>query len=201
MTIFEFLSVAVSIGLALALGKLIAATPHVFAAGARDAITLDIFSHWFCRVSNIVVCVDLERQGDLELSGISAHDGQSYRAISRSALVGFRRTQGGVELERTFCQGPPMVFCCGPRDRRFCHGMNRLGGRSRSISCVGFRRARHRNWTRYRQQAKKCPRRGPCVLALVSTIRRLTALYGRLEYCKTFNKHQQGCFDDAFLNV
>ena len=41
MTIFEFLSVAVSIVLALTLGKLIAATPHVFAARARDVI--------FCR--------------------------------------------------------------------------------------------------------------------------------------------------------
>jgi hypothetical protein len=43
MTIFEFLSVAVSIVLALTLGKLIAATPHVFAAGARDAIHAGFF--------------------------------------------------------------------------------------------------------------------------------------------------------------
>ncbi len=43
MTIFEFLSVAVSIVLALTLGKLIAATPHVFSSGARDVLHAGFF--------------------------------------------------------------------------------------------------------------------------------------------------------------
>ncbi len=43
MTIFEFLSVAVSIVLALTLGKLIAATPHVFSPRARDVIHAGFF--------------------------------------------------------------------------------------------------------------------------------------------------------------
>ena len=38
MTVFEFLSVAVSIVLALTLGKLVAATPHVFSRDKRDPI-------------------------------------------------------------------------------------------------------------------------------------------------------------------
>jgi hypothetical protein len=43
MTIFEYLSVAVSMVLALTLGKLIAATPHVFARGARDVVHATYF--------------------------------------------------------------------------------------------------------------------------------------------------------------
>ena len=43
MTTFEFLSVAVSIVLALALGKLIAATPHVFESSRRDVIHAGFF--------------------------------------------------------------------------------------------------------------------------------------------------------------
>ena len=50
MTIFEFLSVAVSIVLALTLGKLIAATPHVFSSRARDVIHAGFFL-----VTNFVV--------------------------------------------------------------------------------------------------------------------------------------------------
>ena len=50
MTIFEFLSVAVSIVLALTLGKLIAATPHVFSARARDVVHAGFFL-----VTNFVV--------------------------------------------------------------------------------------------------------------------------------------------------
>ena len=43
MTIFEFLSVAVSIVLALTLGRLIAATPHVFSPRSRDALHAGFF--------------------------------------------------------------------------------------------------------------------------------------------------------------
>ncbi|NKB97363.1 MAG: hypothetical protein GKR90_02525 [Pseudomonadales bacterium] len=43
MTIFEFLSVAISIVLALTLGKLVAATPHVFSRDRRDPIHAGLF--------------------------------------------------------------------------------------------------------------------------------------------------------------
>ena len=43
MTVFEFLSVAVSIVLALTLGKLVAATPHVFSRDKRDPIHAGLF--------------------------------------------------------------------------------------------------------------------------------------------------------------
>lgn len=43
MTVFEFLSVAVSIVMALTFGKLIAATPHVFARRARDPVHSGFF--------------------------------------------------------------------------------------------------------------------------------------------------------------
>jgi hypothetical protein len=43
VTVFEFLSVSVSIVLALTLGKLIASTPHVFASSARDSIHAGFF--------------------------------------------------------------------------------------------------------------------------------------------------------------
>ena len=55
MSIFEFLSVSVAILLALALGKLVAATPNVFAKGRRDVLhagvwvfmLLSIFVIWW----------------------------------------------------------------------------------------------------------------------------------------------------------
>jgi hypothetical protein len=43
MTVFEFLSVAISIVLALTLGKLVAATPHVFSRDKRDPIHAGLF--------------------------------------------------------------------------------------------------------------------------------------------------------------